>query len=265
MIAIGGIGGSGTRLVAQMLKELDYYIGDDLNEPNDNLLFTLLFKHESILTLLDSEFDEIVDIFLTVMNSDRELGLSQQKLIEALTVNNRTLHNKEWLSKRIKNIKKGSSHELWGWKEPNTHIVIERFLSRMDDLKFIYVYRNGLDMAYSENQNQLKLWGNIFMNNQNIDISPKNSLKYWCIIFRRIEKLKQRFPDRVLLMDFDKLCLSPNQSIEMFLEFLNIKEYSNEKLKSLIKIPSSIGRYTKYPLTDFDKDDLECVDYIYKK
>jgi len=43
-VAIGGVGGSGTRLIAQCLKELGYFIGSDLNESNDNLLFTALFK-----------------------------------------------------------------------------------------------------------------------------------------------------------------------------------------------------------------------------
>jgi hypothetical protein len=49
MVAIGGVGGSGTRLGAALLQVLGYYIGDDLNESLDNLWFTLLFKRRSIL------------------------------------------------------------------------------------------------------------------------------------------------------------------------------------------------------------------------
>ena len=49
-VAIGGVGGSGTRLIARMLGQLGWYLGDDLNESVDNLWFrskspTKLFEY----------------------------------------------------------------------------------------------------------------------------------------------------------------------------------------------------------------------------
>ena len=43
-IVIGGVGGSGTRVLAEILRSLDIFIGNDLNESLDNLTYTLLFK-----------------------------------------------------------------------------------------------------------------------------------------------------------------------------------------------------------------------------
>lgn len=43
-VVIGGIGGSGTRIVAEILSRWGFYIGNDLNKFNDKLLYTLLFK-----------------------------------------------------------------------------------------------------------------------------------------------------------------------------------------------------------------------------
>ena len=43
-VAIGGVGGSGTRVVAEVLKCLGFYLGSLLNSSLDNLWFTLLFK-----------------------------------------------------------------------------------------------------------------------------------------------------------------------------------------------------------------------------
>src|ERR1700675_795212 len=43
-LVIGGIGGSGTRVAAQLLIELGFYLGDDLNPALDNLTSTFLFK-----------------------------------------------------------------------------------------------------------------------------------------------------------------------------------------------------------------------------
>ncbi len=55
-VVIGGVGGSGTRLIAQILKDLGYFMGNDLNEANDNLLFPLLFKRIEILSSSEEEF-----------------------------------------------------------------------------------------------------------------------------------------------------------------------------------------------------------------
>jgi len=49
----------------------------------------------------------------------------------------------------------------WGWKEPNTHIYLEFLSKYFSDLKYIFVIRHGLDMAFSKNQAQLYNWGNL--------------------------------------------------------------------------------------------------------
>jgi hypothetical protein len=46
----------------------------------------------------------------------------------------------------------------WGWKEPNTYIILEKLNEYYPNMKYIHLIRNGLDMAFSENQNQVKLW-----------------------------------------------------------------------------------------------------------
>ena len=40
---ISGVGGSGTRVIAQILVELGFFIGHDLDRAMDNLSFSLLF------------------------------------------------------------------------------------------------------------------------------------------------------------------------------------------------------------------------------
>ena len=47
-VAVGGVGGSGTRIVAHLLRELGFDIGDDLNESLDDLCFTALFKRAGL-------------------------------------------------------------------------------------------------------------------------------------------------------------------------------------------------------------------------
>lgn len=46
-IVIGGVGGSGTRMVAGLLQSFDVNLGDALNESLNILWFTLLFRRPS--------------------------------------------------------------------------------------------------------------------------------------------------------------------------------------------------------------------------
>ena len=88
-VAIGGVGGSGTRLIAQFLNSLGYYMGDNLNPSADNLWFTLLFKRVDILETSDAEFHELVDMFEQIMTRDRQFTPQQVKFIETLAVASR--------------------------------------------------------------------------------------------------------------------------------------------------------------------------------
>ncbi len=263
MVSIGGVGGSGTRLIAQILRELGYYIGNDLNISNDNLLFTLIYKRQNILVSTETEFDSVTNLFCKIMGSDQELNTEELHLLDKLSSENRVLHTREWLKERVKNIRHGSSDTKWGWKEPNTHVVIERLFTRLDTLKFIYVYRNGMDMAYSSNQNQLRLWGNIFLNTESLIISPENSLKYWCEVHRRMLKLKEIYPDRILMFDFDTFCIRPDDFLPKLTKFIGTDSPDMNILKALIKKPGSIGRHKEHPVSDFDSADVDFVKAVY--
>jgi len=46
-IVIAGVGGSSTRLVADLLSLFGIFLGDDLKIASDNLLYTLLFRRRT--------------------------------------------------------------------------------------------------------------------------------------------------------------------------------------------------------------------------
>ena len=263
MVAIGGVGGSGTRIVAEILRKCGYFIGNDLNVSNDNLLFTLLFKRENILLSTDEEFKFLYNTFINIMKQDINLSNTQNELLRGLSENDRTLHNKEWLLQSLEHLEHDEVNSaLLGWKEPNTHIVIEKLFHLNKDLKFIYVFRNGLDMAYSSNQNQLKLWGDISFNEKDIDITPANSLRYWVIVHKRMLELQKSYPKRMIMLDFDLLCKSPEVVLNEFSEFINYNKDIIE-FKDIIKRPDSIGRHKEFSLENFHPEDLNFVKNIY--
>ena len=47
-VAIGGVGGSGTRVIAAIVESLGFDPGANLNRPRDDLTFTVLFKRPDV-------------------------------------------------------------------------------------------------------------------------------------------------------------------------------------------------------------------------
>ena len=131
--------------------------------PVAGLWFTLLFKRVEILRAKNEEFDELVSIFRNRMTRRATMTREQIGLVSALTRKDRPRITTAWLDKRANSLFNLPSFETpltrWGWKEPNTHVILERMLNSFPQLKYIHVMRNGLDMAYSSNQQQLLLWG----------------------------------------------------------------------------------------------------------
>ena len=56
-IAIGGLGGSGTRLFAQIMYIFNVYMGSNINDTDDNLYITFLFKRKEILDISKNDFN----------------------------------------------------------------------------------------------------------------------------------------------------------------------------------------------------------------
>jgi hypothetical protein len=222
-VAIGGIGGSGTRVIASFLDTLGFYLGDDLNEARDNLWFTLLFKRRSILLENEEKFCGLASLFFSRMSGEMALSDGERSRIFQLAEHDRLQHPRDWLLARALSFSNGKSSKRvdqpWGWKEPNTQIVIDRLFDAQPTLRYIHVVRHPLDMAVSANQNQLENWGPIFLS-RNVGIEPRWSLSYWCAAHRRILKFIGRWPERAMVIDFDELCKRPEPSCEIIAEFV---------------------------------------------
>jgi len=283
-VAIGGVGGSGTRLIAQCLDELGFFMGHDLNDAMDNLWFTLLFKRPAILTSSDTEFGELVDIFLRGMTGHDRFTAKQKALINdlatidwrkylparlkeilhTLQTGKQEQHPVKWRRKRGRTLLAGwpemESGAQWGWKEPNTHIVLDRLIKHFPDMKYIHLVRSGLDMAHSGNQNQLEFWGRHFIGEQ-FDISPYYSLKYWCLIHRRVLEIGKSMGAGFLFLNYDNFCSNPEDGIAVLCRFLGLADgdIPKERLRRLVSPPGSVGRFKQYGTGIFAAEDVAYV------
>jgi hypothetical protein len=263
-IAVGGVGGSGTRVVAAILEEAGVWMGGDLNEAHDNLWFTLLFKHPDILGTSEQHFRQLVSLFRAAMSGDDIPAASDLALLDGLVTNGRPQHDAPWLKLRAESLRRAiaARHRspAWGWKEPNTHIVADRLMVHIPAIRYIHVARSGLDMAFSANQNQLNLWGPAVLGGDHV-ANPRNSLKFWRWAHTRIFKIGREMGDRFLFIRFEDLCRDPARYVPSILAFAGLRsdQETIDRTIQLVEPPSSIGRYASRPLAQFDPDDVAYV------
>lgn len=264
-LAIGGVGGSGTRVVAAAAIALGVSMGHDLNDPLDNLGFTLLFKHAQAPALPEAEFDRHVALFAAAMTGTRRLNARERQLLMELAAMPRPgfsgmQHSAEWLAERARRLAEPvpalPPAARWGWKEPNTHVVLPQLLSALPGLRYVHVVRNGLDMAFSRNQNQLALWGERWLQRP-VRPVPHDALAYWCAVHRRIQTIGNAMGPHFLWLDYDAMCAEPARELERLIEFLDAPRSALPTLLPLVQPQPTSGRHRAHPLDGFAVDDLD--------
>ena len=264
-VIIGGVGGSGTRLVASLLLKLGYWLGSDLNESLDNLWFTLLFKRLDILDCTSHDFEQAVSIFIKRMSGNPDLSSYEVSWIQSLASADREQHNSIWLKARADSLftftRQTDMPQNWGWKEPNSHIILDRLNHHIMNLRYIHVMRNGFDMAFSNNQNQLKLWGPTFLGDD-FGLTPAHSLKFWCLVHRRIDLIGRQMGDRFLMVNYDDLCKNPTNQIKQLIRFLNPFSYDEESLLPLLNLIRPLSHQRPFHSHAIDIFDPEDVFYV---
>jgi len=236
-VAIGGVGGSGTRVVAEALIRLGVPLGSNLNKSSDNLDFTRCFRRQ--------------DWFMNFPNEKELLAAWDSFIDQGIEYENGALTTS-----------RSTAAPRWGWKEPNTHIFLPFLFKNIPDFKYIHVLRSGLDMAFSENQNQPKNWGKFILNTLcNDQITPTYSLSYWIAANTRALKFQHEMKENFLLINYDELCKNPKKELEKLLLFVN-RSGNLDELASFINPPKTIGRYLNEDLSIFSVEQLRQVEII---
>jgi hypothetical protein len=226
-VAVGAIGGSGSRVLARILRGAGVSIGANLNESEDNLDFTIRFRHRDIVSLSDDQFS---------------IRLAEFEAISQATM--------QQVQRR-----------RWGWKEPNSHVIIDRIFDYYPKMRYIHLLRDGRDMAFSRNCNQARLWGPIFLGRALSDPpSPRDMLAYFCAVHRRVSELAKQpgNRDRILFVNYEQLCGNPEDEIHRILNFIGMHAVLPiADLAALIHPSSGIGRHRAHDDSVFYRSDIQ--------
>lgn len=215
-VAIGGVGGSGTRLVAAIVKSAGMFIGDNLNEYNDNL-----------------DFPGPAGAGATARQPlSRHIG---DAAIAAF------LHS---MRQRYERDHPGCIG--WGWKNGTVFLFLDEFAAHVPDLRYVHVIRHGLDMALSRNTRQVRLWGHVFGIEYGVPTRTASALDYWVAANEHALDTAPRLLDgRVLVVNFDDLCADPRRSVAELAAFVGAGAPDLDALAALVRPPATMGRHRK--------------------
>lgn len=271
-IAIGGLGGSGTRVFSALLQAAGFYMGSCQNEPLDNLWFTVLFKRAAWGRPPAPSMPEPDDIatsirlFTRAMTTGLAAGVADvdRALLDRLRNDLppvgkwRCGAKPEYIDSLLASAP-DTAHpdQPWGWKEPNTHIFLPHLDRGITGLKYIHIVRNGLDMAYSKNLWQMTHWSHLYGLTHASDTSlPLRQLRFWTAANRAtVDYGLTHMPNRFLVIQYEDFCAQPALHWDRIQHFITRTEHS-DLTRGLVK-PTSIGRSEERDLSAFPAHDLQ--------
>lgn len=276
-VVIAGNGGSGTRVVAQILIQAGAFLGSDMNPSFDNLMFTYLFKHPKQFSDITNQFYENPQKFKDLFSLHEKLlqgkGLVGTKpewdmILHAAKEHAQGRYNWTWVLERWSKMIATTHTDIppvWGWKEPHSIFFLDPLSASYPAAKFVLVLRNGLDMTYTKTDQQFKFWAHAY-NIDPSDESPRNIFEFWYQLNKHaIELGKKHFNQNFHIIKFEDLCLSPETTIPSLLDFVGLGNTAlSQKILNIPRLPASSGRYKDFNTSWIDaevKDRLLEIGY----
>lgn len=116
----------------------------------------------------------------------------------------------------------------WGVKVPRNLLFTRLWIELFPDLRFIHVIRHGLDMAYSGDTNQLRLYGDLVLTPEERGYARKlQAIAYWSRVNLAAASFGERdLGDRYLRLRFEDLCVDPVRRVSEIFDFLGVRDRS---------------------------------------
>jgi Sulfotransferase domain. len=217
---IGGSGGSGTRVLARIVRHGGMFIGTNLNDSEDALDFA-------------DYLDRWINVFIASKMSawwPPSRAAMTRDLQRVMEKHLAPLH---------------STARAWGWKEPRSMFLLPFFHSQFPKMRFLHVIRDGRDIAYSTNQNQLRKHGRWLLDTTELRTSESmQSLALWS----RANLVTADYGENILRTQylrirFEDLCYQPVPVIIQIFEFFGLIGEVDHIARIEVRPPDSLGRW----------------------
>ena len=217
---IGATGGSGSRVAARIVSQGGMFIGSHLNESEDAL---------NIATYFDRWINPFIKREAAALSAEGQSAMTR----ELMTMLEH--HLISW----------AGAGKPWGWKEPRSIFLLTFFHRQFPKLKFLHLVRDGRDMAFSSNQNQLRKHGSAFLSQKEMEWpQPLRSIALWSRINHLVAEYGEKnLGDGYLRVRFEDLCAQPGSTIRGIYDFFGLAGNVEEIAQKEVNPPESLGRW----------------------
>jgi hypothetical protein len=219
---IGATGGSGTRVMARLTRRGGTFIGTLLNEADDAINVGL-FLNRWIPPYLETEHLGTAMAADAAAEMARDFQTALARHLEPMA-------------------HRGGPY---GWKEPRSIYLLPFFHAQFPGMRFLHLIRDGRDMAFSANQNQLNLYGDLMVTSELADWPrPVRSIALWSRINRwAADYGESRMRGQYLRVRFEDLCAEPVPQVRRVFDFFGLEGDPAAAARSELAPPESIGRW----------------------
>jgi hypothetical protein len=222
------VGGSGTRVLAAIVRQSGMWIGANLNGPLDALDLA-----DYCAQWIPTYVGAAGPLSPTVIHQMRQ-GLSDVVEKHRAPLNDATAP--------------------WGWKNSGSLHLLRLVHDTFPDARFVHMVRDGRDMAYSPNQYQVRRYGDLLLTPEERRWSqPLRSIVVWSRLnLMAADYADQYLPDRYRLVR-SKTCVRRRFTVQRVLDFCGLNGTQSASRDQVVA-PSSIGRWqhqTQQPSQDW--------------
>jgi hypothetical protein len=143
----------------------------------------------------------------------------------------------------------------WGWKEPRSIYLLPFWQQQFPTLRFLHVVRDGRDMAFSSNQNQLQKHGETLLSPAEAEwTAPERSIALWNRVNARAADFgAAHLGERYLRLRFEDLCDQPVATVRRLLEFFELRGDAADLAHQIVVPPPSLARWRQHDSRTIDR------------
>ena len=231
-VVIFGTGGSGTRVLATLAREAGYFMGTNLNRPGDSADLGQFTGEWANHYLRRSNWVEE-----TWQGPVREkFGYPQAMAVafrEAIEGHRSALDDDE---------------APWGWKAPRTVLILPFVHEMYPVAKVVHLVRDGRDIAYSKNQNQLRRHGHRVLPPSDKRVPrAQASIMFWSRVNLAAARYGERIlSDNYLLLRYEDVCADPGEAAVRLVDVVGCPIAADDIRRAavgLVRPSESLGRW----------------------
>jgi sulfotransferase family protein len=223
-LLIGGLGGSGTRVFSRIARHGGRFMGSHVDPQEDATPFWRLYH------CFARRYLEQGQRFSPAERTKVDTFLDSRVRVHLAGLPGRD--------------------QPWGVKNPRSIFMLPYWAERFPGVRFLHIVRNGLDMAYSANTNQLRDFGDVVLRDGINELSPARAILFWQEANRMAADFGEcHLPGRYRRVRLEDLCADPAGVVDDVFAFIGAAPDDAAYCSALaeIRMTGTLGRWRDQP------------------